>query len=181
MHAGQTQKEFFLNESLARLDLLLHAAVVSELAEPPAEPEAGACYLVADGAQAAWAGRIGQIAAWDGTAWIFAAATDGMLLRDLSAGSLLLFDQGVAAIHRASRARWRLHHRCGSARCHWPVDCDTAIFWNIFLNSWNLAPDASLRLRQWGDQSSSEQQVTDGNRDILATVPGQCPLATLFM
>lgn len=94
LFAGQTQKEYFLNESLARLDLLLHAAVVSELAEPPAEPEPGACYLVADGAQTAWAGRTGQIAAWDGTAWIFATATDGMLLRDLSAGSLLLFDQG---------------------------------------------------------------------------------------
>lgn len=63
MRAGQTQKEFFLNESLARLDLLLHAAVVSELAEPPGAPEAAACYLVADGAQAAWAGRTGQIAA----------------------------------------------------------------------------------------------------------------------
>lgn len=93
LFAGQAQKEFFVNEALARLDLLLHAAVEGELASPPDAPDPGACYLVAATAGGDWTGRDGQLAGWDGTAWTFATPPLGTILRDISTGSLLVFDQ----------------------------------------------------------------------------------------
>lgn len=47
MLPGQAQKEFTLNESLARIDLLLHPEVAAERGDPLADPEVDASYLVA--------------------------------------------------------------------------------------------------------------------------------------
>jgi len=91
---GQAQKEFTLNEALARIDLLLHPAVAEERGEPPADPEAGASYLVAFQAIGEFAGMDGRIAGWDGQQWTFAEPVEGMIVRDLSTGTLIRFSAG---------------------------------------------------------------------------------------
>ncbi len=95
LFAGQAQKEFTLNEAIARLDLLLHPAVSEERPDPPANPEAGSCYLVATNASGAFAGQEGSIAGWDGQQWTFLPAREGMVLRDVSTGQNLIF-----SVHR---------------------------------------------------------------------------------
>lgn len=88
---GQAQKEFTLNEALARIDLLLHPVVVEERDSPPPGPEAGSSYLVGSPATGEFSGRDGSIAGWDGQQWTFAAPTPGMTAHDLSSGETLRF------------------------------------------------------------------------------------------
>lgn len=84
---GQAQKELFHNEALALIDAALHAAVEgAPQALPPAEPEEGACWLVAAGASGAWAGRDGSLAAWTSGGWRFIAPQAGMSVWDKAAG-----------------------------------------------------------------------------------------------
>ncbi|WP_394270065.1 DUF2793 domain-containing protein [Qipengyuania sp.] len=78
LFAGQAQREFYLNESLARIDALLHAVVQSEQAQPPGSPTTGQAFLIAASATGVWAGRGGQIAAWDGQQWTFIEPRAGM-------------------------------------------------------------------------------------------------------
>jgi hypothetical protein len=91
---GQAQKEFTLNAALARIDLLLHPAVAVERVGPPAVPEASASYLVASQATGEFAGMDGRIAGWDGQQWVFAEPVEGMMVRDLSTGTLVRFSAG---------------------------------------------------------------------------------------
>lgn len=100
LFAGQAQKEFFVNESLARLDLLLHPAVEGARADPPAAPAAGQCWLVAAAATGAWEGRDHAIAGWDGTMWTFAEPVADMLLRDREAGALRRYSGGWQTLAR---------------------------------------------------------------------------------
>lgn len=68
--AGQAQKEITHNEALMTIDRQLHLAIESRiLATPPANPAAGAAYIVAADAIGEWAGRDGQIASFDGFGW----------------------------------------------------------------------------------------------------------------
>ena len=92
LFAGQAQKEVFINEALMRIDILLHPAFVSEADAPPPDPAAGSTYLVAQDATGAWADRTGALAAWTGSAWIFAFPRPGMIARDLSTGHTLFYD-----------------------------------------------------------------------------------------
>ena len=48
LFAGQSQKEFFVNEAHALVDALLHAAVEGEADAPPSAAEEGECWLVGD-------------------------------------------------------------------------------------------------------------------------------------
>jgi hypothetical protein len=80
LFAGQAEKEGFVNEALVRIDALLHGAIESEQAAPPATPLDGQCWLVATGASGAWAGKSGQIAARQGGQWLFFAPVDGLRL-----------------------------------------------------------------------------------------------------
>lgn len=92
--AGQAQREFFVNEALARIDLLLHPSVGGEAADAPGDPAVGECWLVAEAASGAWSGRDGCIAGWDGTQWTFCPPSEGMLLYDRSTGERLSYAQG---------------------------------------------------------------------------------------
>lgn len=98
--AGQAQKELFVNEALARIDTLLHPAVEGEASDPPVDPEAGKCWLVAGNATGEWIGQDGRIAGWDGTQWTFCAPQEGMLVFDLSSGKRHCYAGGW---HSASR------------------------------------------------------------------------------
>ena len=77
---GQAQKEFHHNESLARIDIALHAAVEGvPLAAPPNTPALGQTWIVAGGAGGAWSGRDGALASWTQGGWRFIEPIPGML------------------------------------------------------------------------------------------------------
>lgn len=94
LFAGQAQKEFVVNEALARLDLLTQPNVVDERADPPTSVVAGDCYLIAANATGEWAGHDGALAGWDGTQWTMVAPKQGMLIRDSSQATWLIFSDG---------------------------------------------------------------------------------------
>ena len=91
LFAGQSQKEGFVNEAVARIDALLHLAIESEQAAPPATPADGQAWLVASGATGAWSGQSGKIAARQAGNWLFAAPRDGMKLLNRASGQEMRF------------------------------------------------------------------------------------------
>lgn len=88
---GQAQKEAFVNEAMARLDALIQPVARAELAEPPASPTAGDCYIVANPASGSWAGHERQLAAWTNGQWVFAAPSEGARVHDAASGGLAVF------------------------------------------------------------------------------------------
>lgn len=84
---GQAQKEFFHNEALAQIDMMLCAAVEGEaVATPPASPALGQSWIVASGASGAWTDRGNALACWTIGGWRFAPAVPGMKVWDKGAG-----------------------------------------------------------------------------------------------
>src|ERR1044071_562047 len=61
---------------------------------PPAAPSLGACYIVADGATDAWAGREQDVAAWTSGGWRFIPPFDGMRFYERSSGTFVVFRNG---------------------------------------------------------------------------------------
>ena len=87
---GQAQKEAWHNEALARIDAALHAAVEQgPLTTPPADPEDGQCWIVADGATGEWADRVDALACRTAGGWRFVAPVPGMLAWNLDLGCWL--------------------------------------------------------------------------------------------
>ena len=83
-----------MNEALARIDIALAPAVVSETATPPASPAKGANYLAGNGATGEFAGQEGAIANWDGQQWSFLNPTPGMVVKDLGTGTFVQYANG---------------------------------------------------------------------------------------
>jgi hypothetical protein len=80
LSAGQAQKEFFHNEALQTLDLLVAAAVEEgPRSVPPASPSAGACYIVGASPSGSWVGKNDCIACFTSGGWRFIPATQGMM------------------------------------------------------------------------------------------------------
>ena len=105
---GQMQKEFFHNEALQRIDLLLCPVVAGMPAQsPPASPVEGSCYLVGDGATGAWASHDRAIACFTDAGWRYIAPIEGMSVIDGSSGQTIAFGNGVweAGIVRAQEVR----------------------------------------------------------------------------
>lgn len=76
---GQSQKEMFHNEALARIDVAAHAAVVAaHTNQPPEAPEPGQCWLVGTAPEGEWAGAAGAIAGWTEGGWRFVTPVEGM-------------------------------------------------------------------------------------------------------
>lgn len=94
LFAGQAQREFFVNESLARLDLLIQPAVVREIGNLPEEPEEGQCFLIAETTVGIWTGLDGNIAGWIAGEWVYAVTSEGMQLHDLSTSTMLTYKGG---------------------------------------------------------------------------------------
>lgn len=78
LFAAQAQKEVIVNESLGRLDALLHLAVQGESNDPPASPADGECWLVGTSPTGSWESHDGMIAAFFSGDWLFLAPRDGM-------------------------------------------------------------------------------------------------------
>ena len=91
---GQAQKEVTHNETLARLDIAVHAAAEAILAGPPSSPAPGACWIVDAAPTGAWAGRAGQLAGWTVGGWRFVAPPEGMTAWLVSEGLPARFSSG---------------------------------------------------------------------------------------
>ena len=79
LSAGQAQKEFFHNEALQTLDLLVAAAVEEgPRSSPPTSLTAGACYIVGSSPSGAWAGKSQCLTGYTSGGWRFIPPLDGM-------------------------------------------------------------------------------------------------------
>lgn len=90
---AQAQKHVTHNEALLALDALVQLSLVSRgRATPPTEPEDGARYLIADGAQDAWSGMDGRIACFRDGSWGFHLPRTGWIAWVADEGHALVFD-----------------------------------------------------------------------------------------
>lgn len=90
---SQAQKHVTYNEAVRMLDALVQANAASDtLAAPPAEPAEGEAYIVAGPASGAWAGREGDLAAYQDGAWAFFAPSAGWRVWVQDAARLRVFD-----------------------------------------------------------------------------------------
>ena len=94
---GQAQKEFFVNEALARIDALLHCAVEDVANTPPATPDDGQCWLVGSLPTGPWLGEAGNLACRQLGNWLFLAPRDGLAVLNRTTGQTMRFSGGWAA------------------------------------------------------------------------------------
>jgi len=96
---GQAQKEFFHNEALQVLDLVV-AATVEEppRVAPPAAPAPGSCYIVAASPTGAWAGHANCLAGMTPAGWRYVTPFEGL--------ATLVRTNGVTAVYRSGT--WEL-------------------------------------------------------------------------
>ena len=94
LFAGQAQKEFFVNEALARLDVLAHPAVEGELSASPPDPLDGQCWLIGAAPSGEWDGKEGWLAGWQAGDWVFVEPRDGMRVWDSTGRQWLAHDGG---------------------------------------------------------------------------------------
>lgn len=81
LFVGQAQKEITHNEALARIDALLHPAIIDQRSAPPAsltDADDGSCWLIGTAPTGAWSGKSGQLARWSGGSWRYLVPVDGM-------------------------------------------------------------------------------------------------------
>lgn len=68
------------------------SVIDKDLATPPGSPATGDRYIVATGGTGAWVGKDGQIAEWDGSAWVFAIPNEGFTTRVMDENLLYIHD-----------------------------------------------------------------------------------------
>ena len=85
-----------MNANLLRLSRFgFHASVLSmTTTAPPGSPTPGAGYIIPAGATGAWAGKTGQVAVWDGSAWAYAVPRDGWTIHVVNVG-LVVYEDGA--------------------------------------------------------------------------------------
>lgn len=91
LYSAQARKEVFVNEALARTDALLHCAVRGHEATPPADPDEGDAWLVADEGIGEWTGQDRALAVFQGGNWTFIAPRAGMRVFNVAQGQECLF------------------------------------------------------------------------------------------
>ncbi len=76
--AAQAQKHVTHNEAIRSLDTLTQLTIEDrDLTSPPASPGEGDCYIIAAGGSGDWAGKDGNIAAFQDAAWLYYAPEEG--------------------------------------------------------------------------------------------------------
>jgi hypothetical protein len=102
LFAGQTQKEFFVNEAHALTDALLHPAIEGEADSPPTKPREGECWLVGPAASGAWTGHSGRLASFQAGVWLFIEPRDGLKVLDRARGQEIRFRGGWVRAERVA-------------------------------------------------------------------------------
>ena len=93
---GQAQKEFYHNEALQTLDLLIAAALEEgPRDDPPASPTIGACYLVGSSPTGSWEGRSKSIAGYTSGGWRFIGPQEGVSAYVKSSGQTANYREGA--------------------------------------------------------------------------------------
>lgn len=96
--AGQAQKHVTLNESLAALDAVVQLSVASRtVATPPTGPVLGARHIVGPSPTGAWAGKAGQLAAYQDGVWAFHTPREGWIAWVAAEHAPLVFTGGAWA------------------------------------------------------------------------------------
>jgi hypothetical protein len=91
LFAAQAGKEIVHNEALARIDALMHGAVLGERDTPPPSPATGDCWLVSSVPAGPWSGHPGAIAIFQNGAWLFAQPMPGMRIFNRSTRQFTVF------------------------------------------------------------------------------------------
>lgn len=104
LFVGQSQKEFFVNQSLAVIDGLLQKTINGADTSPPTDNEEGDCYLVLSPAEDAWEGRENQLALFIGGAWQFITPLAGTMVFDRSLGQRRCFDEAWQSVNLPEQA-----------------------------------------------------------------------------
>lgn len=99
LFAGQAQKEFFINETAARIDSLMHPVVEGIANAVPEAPEPGACWIVGSEPVSEWAGHAREIACYQLQTWLFAKPSEGMRVFNRASGADMRYKDGW---HRAA-------------------------------------------------------------------------------
>ncbi len=90
---SQAQKHVTVNESLAAIDALVMATVISvELSDPPSDPSQGDAYLLLAEVNGAWVGHSGELAVWADGAWTFYGPKSGWRVWDITSQTPLVFN-----------------------------------------------------------------------------------------
>lgn len=98
--AGQNNAHVIFNDTISGLELGYAGMIPVEdrnLTAPPVGPAEGDVYLVAASATGDWSGQDGDIARYDGSAWVFTSPVIGM--------TALIKDEDIVLVYRA--AGWR--------------------------------------------------------------------------
>ena len=92
---GQAQKEFFFNESLQTLDVLVAGVVEEVKDDPPAVPVVGTAYVVGMSPTGDWTGKARSIAAYSDGGWRFIPPIDGIRVYVKDVETTAIFRAGV--------------------------------------------------------------------------------------
>ncbi len=90
LFAGQSQKEFFVNEAFSLIDSLMARTVLSILDTPPSAPNDGDTYIVGVGS-GEWSGQDDSLSIFINNAWQFVPPTAGMLAFNQDTNQLMFF------------------------------------------------------------------------------------------
>lgn len=88
---GENDWNLGMDENLRRIGVLLQNGVESHTDQVPASPTAGKLYIVPPSATGAWAGKSGQIATWEPSAWFFVEPRDGMIMYNVNTKDILVY------------------------------------------------------------------------------------------
>ena len=94
LHPAQAQKEFIVNEALARLEALTQPSVLGMLADPPSDPLPGDAYIVAPDAAGIWSDARDAIAVWQGDQWLRQAPAAGTKVYRSDIMAFTLYNNG---------------------------------------------------------------------------------------